>query len=163
MKLLIVLAGGGFLFETESLLEKLDTSFDYYYVTGRDSAVLKSSYEESRFYLIPKTTSMSETSVLMKVKSVLASLFSSVKLVRKIKPDAIVCVGSSMSIPLYLAAKMLRFNKVKTVFIESITRTDAISKTGKILLKLKLVDRFYAQWPQLEDLSRRIVYKGTIL
>ena len=163
MKLLVVLAGGGFLFETESLLDKLDESFDYYYVTGQDSAILKSCYKESRFHLIPKTTSMTETSVLLRVKSVLLSLFSCVSLINKIKPDAIVCVGSSMSIPLYLAAKLLRFNKVKTVFIESITRTDAISKTGKILLKLKLVDRFYAQWPQLEDLSRRIVYKGTIL
>ena len=62
------------------------------------------------------------------------------------KPDCILVVGCSHAIPMFLAAKFMRIN---TIFVESITRADRLSRTGQLVRSLRLSNALIVQWPAL--------------
>ena len=88
------------------------------------------------------------------------NLFSARNIINKQQPDIVVCLGSSLALPIFVAAK---FRRCPTIFIESITRSEMPSYTAKILQKLRLIDHLLVQWPDLCDKIPQARYKGTIL
>jgi hypothetical protein len=61
-------------------------------------------------------------------------------------------------VPVFYAA---RFLGIKTVFIESMSRVESLSITGR-LLRGK-TDLFLVQWPDLADRIPEAVYGGQLL
>jgi beta-1,4-N-acetylglucosaminyltransferase len=49
---------------------------------------------------------------------------------------------------------------VKVVYIESVTRVDSASLSGKLVAPV--ANRVYVQWPDLEPHLRRAKYVGTV-
>ncbi len=161
-KILVTLTGGGFLWQARSLLSHLGNDYDYHFVTTHDS------YNKNRatdiptgeIHLISKITTIADGSPFKIVKNALKSFLDAYKVVKKVNPIAVICVGSSIAIPLCFWAK---FFKKKAIFIESITRVLKPSLTGKIISTFRFCDRFYVQWPETVKLYRGALYKGTIL
>lgn len=161
---LLTLTGGGFLYEALALGQSLADDFDLAFVTTYDSI---SMFREGRtgipvgdVHTVSKLTTIGDSAFLTKLRNALLCFWDSYKVVRRVKPDAVVCVGSSIAVPLCFWARVFR---VKSVFVESITRVTSPSTTGRILSVLRLCDRLYVQWPEAVGLYRNAVYKGMVL
>lgn len=74
-------------------------------------------------------------------------------------PDVIVTNGPATAVIVVLAAMVLKYFAIappwtmKTVYVESWARVKTLSLSGKVLLKLRICDRFIVQW---ETLSKAI-------
>ncbi|KAI6248008.1 UDP-N-acetylglucosamine transferase subunit alg14 [Erysiphe necator] len=70
-------------------------------------------------------------------------------------PDVIVANGPATAAIVIFAANFIRFLgfapawKMKVIYVESWARVKSLSLSGKLLLKLKLCDRFLVQWETL--------------
>jgi len=74
------------------------------------------------------------------------------------RPKLIVSTGSEIAIPAFYLAKLLR---IKTIFIESWTRVDRPTGTGKIVYLVS--DVFLVQWERLlEKYGKKAGYEGSI-
>ncbi|WP_306533875.1 hypothetical protein [Geobacter sp.] len=160
-KLIVTLTGGGFLWEAKALINGLGEGYEYHYVTTPDALVTSGDgMPHGEVHLISRVTSMSDNSLAKRMKNLVISIRDSYRVIKTVKPDAVICIGSSIAVPLCFWAKV--FGK-KAVFVESITRVTNPSFTGKILSTLGLCDRFYVQWPEAEKLYRGAVYRGSVL
>lgn len=75
------------------------------------------------------------------------------------KPDVILSFGSEIAIPFFYYAKILR---IKTIFIESWSRIENLSFTGKRVINL--ADLFLVQWPELKKkVGGKAQYWGGVL
>ena len=75
------------------------------------------------------------------------------------RPRLIVSTGSEIAIPVFYLAKLLR---IKTIFIESWTRVDRPTGTGKIVYLVS--DVFLVQWERLlAKYGSKAKYEGAIL
>ncbi len=160
-KLLVTLTGGGFLWEAKSLIEGLGDGFHYHFVTTHDSPVGPGDViPQDKVYTISRVTSMCDKNFIKKIRNFILCLRDSYRVITKVKPDVIICIGTSIAVPLCLWGKLLG---KKTVYVESITRVSQASSTGKILSFFRLCDRHYVQWPEAEKLYKNAVYGGTVL
>jgi beta-1,4-N-acetylglucosaminyltransferase len=90
----------------------------------------------------------------------LASLVEGYHLVSRLRPQAVLTLGSATAIGLCLAARCLR---IPCVFVESLTRVRNLSLTGRILYHLRLTDRLYVQWPHLRKRYAKATFAGGVL
>jgi len=161
-RVLLTLTGGGFLWEAQSLANGLGEGLEYHFVTVPDAAckVDVVGLPQGEVHLIEKITAMSSRSLLKKLRNSLVSFIGAYRVVRKVRPEAVICVGTSIAVPLCFWARAFG---IKSIFVESITRVTRPSQTGRILSMLRLCDRLYVQWPEAEGLYRGAVYRGTVL
>jgi beta-1,4-N-acetylglucosaminyltransferase len=157
-KLLIVLAGGGFYGQMKQILKNISADeFDLYYVTASESTTALRDLPDNKCYVISKTTHVSTKNMIIRALDFLKSLYLAKGVINSVKPDTILAVGTSMAIPLYLWS----FNKkVTRIFVESLTRVNDLSRTGKIIYYLGLADRMYVQWPTISASYQNAIYKG---
>lgn len=78
-------------------------------------------------------------------------------ILRKSRPDLVISTGAGLAVPFLLASKLFG---IKTVFIESISRSSGLSLSGKILYNL--VDEFYVQWPECVERYPKAQYRGVV-
>ncbi len=88
------------------------------------------------------------------------SVIEAFQLIRRLRPSAILALAHSNAVPLFLAAKVWG---IKCVFVESLTRVEDLSVTGRIIYHLRLAKRMYVQWPQLREKYAKCVYAGAVL
>ncbi|MCK4488478.1 MAG: hypothetical protein KAU38_17175 [Desulfobacterales bacterium] len=159
---MVTLTGGGFLWEAQALIKGLGKDYDCHFVTTPDALgkVAVVDIPKGEVHIIAKATSMNPKCRLKKAKNTLNSFRDTYKVVKKVDPFAVICIGSSIAVPLCFWAKCFR---KKAIFIETITRVSKASLTGKIISNLRLCDRLYVQWPQAVNLYRGAIYAGTVL
>lgn len=92
------------------------------------------------------------------LRALIANLGLAWKLLRRDRPDAILSTGAGLAVPFFLVGKLLG---IRLVYVESVTRTETISLSGKLVYRL--ADRFFVQWPQVAEGRRRAVYAGSVL
>ena len=158
---LSTLAGGGHLWESISLLQKFQGKYDLHFVTAKqclipDIAIIK----KSKVHTITDIGNFSRDKMWQRAYDFAKSFLDSYILMRKLKPHVVVAVGTSLSLPVFVAAKLLG---IPAVFIESITRVEGLSKTGEIIQKYGLAKRCYVQWPEAEVKNKDVFYKGSVL
>ena len=91
------------------------------------------------------------------VVNLLRNLLVAWRLVRRVRPDAIVSTGAGLAVPFLLVGRLLR---IRLVYVESLTRVDSVSLSGRLVYPL--VDEFFVQWPQA--LRRpRMRYVGSVV
>jgi beta-1,4-N-acetylglucosaminyltransferase len=92
------------------------------------------------------------------VKNLLRNLALAWRLLRRQRPEAILSTGAGLAVPFFLLGKLLR---IRLVYVESVTRTESISLTGRLVYPL--ADRFFAQWPAAAERLPRAEYAGSVL
>jgi UDP-N-acetylglucosamine:LPS N-acetylglucosamine transferase len=157
---LTVLSGGGFTFETKRLLHSLSDQVDFVYLTtefggepGHDGLPLGPAHR------VPSFGSFTRPSCAKDLAAFTATFRAALKLISSNRLDGVIVVGCSHSIPILLAAKLW---KKRSVFVESVARTDSLSTTGKIIYYLGLCSTFIVQWDSLRAVYRRAEV-GTII
>lgn len=76
----------------------------------------------------------------------------------KSRPDLVISTGASLSVPFIVAAKILG---IKTVYIESISRSEILSLSGQLVYNL--VDEFYVQWTDCVERYPKVQYQGIVV
>lgn len=80
-------------------------------------------------------------------------------ILRNERPDVIVSTGSEIAIPAFYLAKLLR---VKTIFIETWTRVEQPTGTGRLVYPV--ADVFLVQWERLlSKYGKKARYEGAIV
>jgi UDP-N-acetylglucosamine:LPS N-acetylglucosamine transferase len=158
---LITVPGGGFYWEAMQLREKLAKRFTLKYVTVVDFYPPDDMpFPASELHHMDTVTTLSKSSRLARMLGFMKGFLSSFRVIRATRPDVLICIGSSMSVPLSLWAKVFR---IHTYYVESIARVDHLSQTCRIMLKLKLARRIYVQWPDMVNLHPGVTYAGSVL
>ena len=79
------------------------------------------------------------------------------RVVRRTKATVILSTGAGLAVPFFVAGKLLRR---KLVYVESLTRTESVSLSGRIVYPL--ADEFFVQWPRAAH-RPRMRYEGSVL
>ncbi len=157
---LMILCGGGFTFETKCLLNAIKGHVDFVYLKTEFGGTLGAGgIPDAESHAVPAFAPLRRNSVRQNVIAFVGTFARVAKLLRRNRIDLVVCVGCSHAVPMLLAGRLFRR---KTTFVESITRVDKLSNTGRLVYHLRLADIFIVQWPALREaypLSRL----GTIL
>jgi UDP-N-acetylglucosamine:LPS N-acetylglucosamine transferase len=78
------------------------------------------------------------------------------RVIRDCRPDVILSTGAGLAVPFFVVG---RLRGVRLVYVESLTRTEALSLSGRLVAPL--ADELFVQWPQAARGSAR--YVGSIL
>ena len=150
------------MFEAGRILERMGDEYEYHYVTTADAFGKCSLMRipEGKVHVIKKSTTLNIKNHVKTALNTLSTIYDAYQLLACVKPFAVVCIGTSMAIPLCFWGKYFRKN---TIFVESITRIKKPSLTGNILCRLNLCDRIYVQWPEAVKLYDGSFYRGSVL
>lgn len=164
---LVTLCGGGWHRETQRMLEQFPADqFRYAYVYGHcrgvhGAARLEMPHDGPRYpmhYLGP--TRAQRFGWIGNAVRFARSMIEADRLVRRLRPAAILAVGTAMALPLFVAG---RRRGATCVFVESLTRFRNLSATGRWVRRLRLADRLYVQWPRLQRTLPGTTYAGAVL
>lgn len=145
---LLILSGGGFTFETKCLLAGLERDMEFaYLVTQHGGTPGEGAIPAGRSWPVPSFASVTKRSVTRSLNAFWRTFLTTRQVLRTERIDAVVAIGCSHAAPMFLAARLAR---IRTVFLESITRTDRLSNTGKLVYHGRLADTFLVQWPRLQ-------------
>lgn len=87
--------------------------------------------------------------------ALIVNIPKSLRIICREKPDIIISTGASLAINFALIAKLFG---IKFIYIESISRAEELSLTGKIVYLLS--SEFYVQWPELSEKYPKAIFKG---
>lgn len=148
MKVCLTGAAGGHL--TQLLqLEDFYKKYEYFFLTFKSETTGKLDTERVHFIQNPKRNPV----------SFLINIIQSILILLKENPDVIITTGGGVSIAICYVGKL--FYK-KIVCIESLSRVETPSLTGKILYPVS--DLFLVQWKSLLDkYGSKAVYGGRII
>jgi UDP-N-acetylglucosamine:LPS N-acetylglucosamine transferase len=145
---LTVIPGAGFTFETSCLVRQLAADVEIVFLNtplggepGRDGLPDGEAYRVAPF---PPLTRPSQLRALAAAWN---TLWVTVGVLLKRPIDLVLVVGTPHAVPMLLAARILGR---PTVFVESITRVDQLSLTGRLVWRLRLASRLFVQWPGLQ-------------
>jgi Oligosaccharide biosynthesis protein Alg14 like len=160
-KVLLCVHGGGFVVESALLARGLqgDVDFVYAFVEG-----------EAHFRDLPVPEAPSVTLLAFRTQTkrspfrllhgIWCNFWQVRRALRIYGCNAVAVVGSNLALPAFLAARACGR---RTLFVESLTRAERLSRTGKLCSVLGLIDRFYVQWPSLADERRHLLYRGIMV
>lgn len=160
-RVLIVIAGGGFEYESIMLIKNLESAFDFAFLTSGCSDNLKTKIgKKGKIFCIDTMFNMKVDTLSLKLFRLARAMIQTHTVMRKVKPHAVIWIGDALGVPSAICAKL--YGK-RVVFIESVTRAKKPSLTGKLVELFHLSDRLYVQWPELVPFYKRPIYKGWVL
>jgi len=158
--ILVILSGGGFTFETKCLLTTIGEDVRIVYLaTAFGGTPGEPGLPPGPRYDVPQFSSISRRSFRRSATAFLGTFTRTLTIIRAERIDLVVAVGCSHAVPMLLAG---RLSGRRTIYLESITRADRLSNTGRIVYHLRLATRFLVQWPNLQK-RYKASQLGTIL
>ena len=146
MKLMLVCTSGGH-FSTMRRLEPFWCNHERVWATDwkKDTKLLE---KIEKVHWLPYQPPRDGWAFLRNLPRVLKIIYSE-------QPDVVISTGASIAVGFAFAAKLLgkRF-----VYIESISRSEELSLSGKLVYQLS--DEFYVQWPNLCRKYPKAIFKG---
>lgn len=88
----------------------------------------------------------------------LRSFPNTLKILMKHRPDMVVSTGASIAVNFAIVARLLG---IRFIYIESISRSKALSLSGRLVYFLS--SEFYVQWPGLCERYKRATFRGVVL
>jgi beta-1,4-N-acetylglucosaminyltransferase len=149
MKLLLVCNPGGH-FSTMMGLKELWSKHQREWVTYSRADTEKLRGEEEVHWVIKQEA--------RKTGSTLVNFWKALWILHKSRPDLVISTGSSLAVPFIFASKLFG---IKTIFVESISRSYDLSLAGKLVYKI--VDEIYVQWPECSQSYPKAQYRGMVL
>ncbi|MGY5879566.1 MAG: hypothetical protein RTV31_04905 [Candidatus Thorarchaeota archaeon] len=158
-KIAVVLGRGGHTAQTFALVDSLGDKFEYIYIIGLlDSLTPKKIRLKGKVLRVFTPRLLPQDSRLMSVIRTVLTLFLSFVYLLIIRPNVIISCGTGMTVPVFYSARTLG---IPTVFIESMSRVETLSKTGRMMHGR--VSLFMVQWEQLAKETPGVVYGGQLL
>ncbi len=160
--ILVMLGGGGYVFETITLLSDLvaarpDLKF-VYLNTKWGPVPPERGLSEGPVYIVPEFANMVKPQWWRNIWPMLATLLTTIFVLIRHRPNLTVVVGNRHAIPMLLASSLFF---CKSVFVESITRSTMASLTLRLLHRFNLGSMWIVQWPTVK-LDHKKVTVGSI-
>ena len=149
MKLVFAASSGGH-YEQLMMLKPLMERHDSCVVTEKTSYNAKSDIRT--YYMVQVNRKE-----LLFIPKLIVNSIRALRILRKEKPDAIICTGVLAMIPLCILGKK---KGCKLIYLESFAKVTSATLSGKLLYKY--ADRFYVQWESMLEIFPDAVYKGGI-
>jgi beta-1,4-N-acetylglucosaminyltransferase len=92
------------------------------------------------------------------VGNLIRNAFLAARVMRRIRPRAVITTGAGVCVPFLYAARALGR---RAIYVESLARIDQLSLTGRLVYPV--VTHLFVQWPELARRYRRGRYVGAIL
>jgi UDP-N-acetylglucosamine:LPS N-acetylglucosamine transferase len=156
---LSVLTGGGFSFETNTVLRTLGDSCRLVLLSTEFGGTPPPTVEVVEMRRVPSFETITRPSKWQSAKAFVETFYATMGLLVRHPVDLVLTVGNSQSVPILIAARLLMR---RSVFIESVTRVAELSKTGILVRRFRLASVFLVQWPGLAR-AHQGVRVGTIL
>lgn len=145
---LFILSGGGFTFENRCLLSRLGEHVrPVYLATHLGGRPGEPGIPQGSCYDVPQFASVTRGTLRTSIIAFIRTFLTARRVIRRENVDIIIAIGCSHSVPMLLAGRLAG---CRTVFIESITRADRLSRTGQIVYRAQLARLFIVQWPDLQ-------------
>ena len=155
----VVLGRGGHTAQTFALVDLLGSKYEYLYMIGiLDPLTPKKVRIAGRVLPVLTPRLLPQDSRIMSVIRTLATLMMSFVYLLLFRPALVVSCGTGLTVPIFYSARLLG---IKTVFIESMSRVETLSITGRMLLGK--TDLFMVQWPGLATKIPTAIYGGQLL
>ncbi len=155
----VVLGRGGHTAQTFALVDLLGRSFEYIYMVGVLDPLTRAKIRiPGRVLPVLPPRLQPTDSRLLSVLRTLVTLLLAFLYLAFWRPGIVVSCGTGLTVPVFYAARALG---VRTVYIESMSRVETLSMTGRLLLGK--TDLFIVQWPQLAERTPGAVYGGQLL
>ncbi len=152
-KVIFAASSGGHI--TEILkLEELFKEYEYLLITEKtdvtENLVNKYNVEYLRYG--------PNKNIFKYIYNILYNLIRCIKIILKFRPDTVVSTGAQIG---GFACYVGKFFGAKVIYIESLAKTQTLSKTGKNVYKI--ADKFYVQWKTLEKKYKKAEYLGRLI
>jgi beta-1,4-N-acetylglucosaminyltransferase len=158
-KVAVVLGRGGHTAQTFALVDSLGKGYEYVYIIGiLDRLTPKKIRIQGKVLRVFTPRLLPQDSRIMSVIRTILTLYLSFIYLLCLRPKVIISCGTGMTVPVFYSARSLG---IPTVFIESMSRVETLSKTGRILLGR--VSLFIVQWKKLAEKTPGAVYGGQLL
>ncbi|MDF1539537.1 MAG: hypothetical protein P1Q69_11615 [Candidatus Thorarchaeota archaeon] len=155
----VVLGRGGHTAQTFALVDSLGDSFNYIYIIGLlDKLTPKKIRMPGRVLRVLTPRLLPQDSRIMSVIRTMTTLLLSFIYLFLFRPSVVISCGTGMTVPVFYSARTLG---IPTVFIESMSRVESLSKTGRMLLGKTTL--FMTQWKRLADETPGAIYGGQLL
>ena len=92
------------------------------------------------------------------IPNFIRNIFLAVKILSKERPILLISTGAGIGVPFIYIAKLMG---IKTVYVESLTFTNKLSLTGRLVYHI--ADNFLVQWQELADRHKKAKFEGTVL
>jgi UDP-N-acetylglucosamine:LPS N-acetylglucosamine transferase len=146
LRLLLVSSTGGHLLQLVALREAWD-GFEPVWVTF--------DAPDSRALLAGEEVVHAHSPTNRNVPNLLRNLGLALRVVRRVRPAAIVTTGAGVAVPFAWVGRLFG---ARVVYVESLTRIDSPSLTYRLIRPV--VSRTYVQWPELQ--LPGALYRGTV-
>ncbi len=147
MRVCIVSSCGGHLTEVRCLRPAFE-AYEHFYVLN-DKAILPADMQGKTIFI-----SHSERDWRL-----ILNLWEALRILRREKPDVLLSTGAGPIVPFAIVGRL--FFGTKVVFVETVTRINQPSLTGRIMYRL--ADDFFIQWESLRQFFPMARYGGTLL
>ncbi len=145
---LLVASSGGHLLQLVQLLEVWPAD-QRLWVTF-DTADARSLLQGEQVWFAHHPTNRS-------LRNLLRNLLLAVRLVRKVRPRAVVTTGAGVAVPFCYVARLFGS---RVVYVESMARISQPSLTGRLVYPV--ATSFFVQWPELQAKFSRARYEGQL-
>lgn len=150
MKICLAFSAGGHFKQMRRIIDAFE-GHDIFFVTIKAESTL----DLTNVYYLRDTL---EPTKLHMILNIFINTFQSLRIFLKENPKIIVSTGADVTIPICYLCK---FFGAKVIFIESITRVNDLSLTGKITYPIANI--FLVQWEKLTKKYSKAKYWGTVL
>ncbi len=165
MKICLSCSTGGHLDELSSIFGALE-EYDIFLITARSETTSKLSNRVKTYFINnePKAIKSNDHNIyrnLYILSLVVHNIFlipSCLRVLLKEKPNVIIGCGAEATLVVSYIGKLMGS---KIVYLETLTRVNDISLTGKLCYHIS--DVFLVQWEGLLDKYRRAKYWGKVL
>ena len=158
----IGLGGGGFHREVEHLLAQMPADVELvlvYAIHTQTRGNWRSPGRVHRAFAV-RSPALFHDGWPRRIRASVAAAWRALAILVATRPDCVLAVGTALAVPFGFAA---RLTGVPLIFVESVTRVRAPSRTGRLLSVLRLTARHYVQWPGLAASNRRVRFQGSVI
>jgi UDP-N-acetylglucosamine:LPS N-acetylglucosamine transferase len=159
-KVLFLLSGGGYRFETLRIAQGLQEVCEVVFVRSEGCKADCEDIGRLASIALPSVSTMEDTKTISLLWRLFVCMVKSIALIWVEKPRWVIASGTAQAIPVFAVARLMRVN---TIFVESITRVTTETRTGKIVSRYRLAKMMLVQWPEAVGLYPRARYLGNIL
>jgi UDP-N-acetylglucosamine:LPS N-acetylglucosamine transferase len=156
---LLGLGGGGFSAQVARCVNQIPGNIEIVAInSGLSMEVDLSVFKHSilRCYAV-RSPSLYGDSVWKTVKEFVSNIRSAWRILRKERPKLILSFGTSQAIPFGIVG---RLHGIPLWHVESLTRVNNPSRTGRWVYRLGVCQRFYYYWPELSPCYPRGILAG---
>lgn len=147
--MLLVCSSGGHLLQLLALREAWE-SFPRVWVTFDKADARSLLADESVVHAYGPTN--------RNLGNLLRNLRLAVRVLWRTRPALLLTTGAGVAVPFAWLARVAR---VPVVYVESVTRIDGLSLSGRMIAPV--ADRLYVQWPELAQRLPRARYAGGLI